>query len=224
MPPEPLQFVEMLLDLARPAPRSSVFHEIEDKLFHREWGFPLIKGRPGSRPVHRQSSEAVDVAVSGDPVAATRRIDMTDEPQQPHQREECISRDPPRAKRPMKLESGKLFEDGLRSGRHAELEVAVCGSDPDQRVKKRERADDVPSGAMSLNQPRLREACIEMRLRALNLDARGFLDDAAHAEMLLSPHGVAVLRKAPFQIFRFSDVNQLVFLVVNEVDAGRAGQ
>jgi len=43
----------------------------------------------------------------------------------------------------------------------------------------------------------------------------------AHAAMLFSTRGVAVLRKAAFQVFRLSDVNQLVCLVVNKVDAGR---
>ena len=224
MPPEALEFVEMLLDLARPAPGPRVFHELEDEFFHGERGLPLIEGGPDSGPVRRQSSEAEDVAVPGDPVAAIRGIDVTDEPQQPHQREERVASDPPGAKRAVKLEAGTLLEDGLRSGRHAELDVAVRGSDPDQRIEKRVRAHDVPAGPMFLNQHRLREARVEMGLRTLDLDAGGFLHDPAHAAMLFSPHGVAVLRKAAFQVYRFSDVNQLVFLVVNKVDAGRAGK
>src|SRR5215510_8768358 len=136
MPPEALEFVEMLLDLACPAAGPSVFHEPEDELFDDECGFPLIKGGPNNGPVRRQSSEAPDVAVPRGSVAAIRGIDMTDEPQEPHQREEGVSRDLPGAKRPMKLEAGILFEDGLREGRHAELEVAVRGSNPDQRVEK----------------------------------------------------------------------------------------
>ena len=77
---------------------------------------------------------------------------------------------------------------------------------------------------MSLNQPRLRETRVTVGLRTLDLDARGFLHDPAHAAMLFSPQGVAVLRKAAFQVFCFSDINQLVLLVVNEVNAGRAGK
>jgi len=121
----------MLLDLARPAPGPSVFHEAEDELFHGECGFPFIEGGPNSSPVQRQSSEAEDVAVPRGSVAPIRGIDMTDEPQEPHQREESVSSNLPGAKRPMKLEAGILLEYDLRSGRHAELEVAVRGSDPD---------------------------------------------------------------------------------------------
>ena len=77
---------------------------------------------------------------------------------------------------------------------------------------------------MFLNQHRLRKARVEMGLRTLDIDAGGFLHDPAHAPMFFSPQNVAVLRKAPFQVFRLSDVNQFVLLVVNEVDAGRAGK
>ena len=77
---------------------------------------------------------------------------------------------------------------------------------------------------MSLNQPRLRETRVKMSLRTLDFDARRFLHDPAHAAMLFSQQGVAVLRKTAFQVVCLSDVNQLVFLVVNEVDAGRAGK
>src|ERR1041385_6213046 len=224
MPPEAVEFVEMFLDSARPVPGSGVFHEVEDELFTGESGFPLVKGGPGISPVQRQPSEAKHIAVFGDPAAAIRGIDVTDKPQEAHQREERVSGDPPGAKRAVKLEAGTLLEEGLRSGRHAKLEVAVRRSDPDQRVKKRVRAHDVPAGPMSLNQPRLREARIKMGVRALDLDTSGFLDDPPHSPMLFSPEDGAVLRKAPFQVFRFSDVNQLVFLVVNEVDAGRVGK
>ena len=224
MPPEALEFVEMLLDLAGPAPGPRVFHEVEDEFFHGERGLPLIEGGPVSSPLRRQSSEAEDVAVPEDPTAAIRGIDVTDEPQEPHQREERIPSDPPGTKRPVKLESGILVKDSLRSRRHAELNVAVRGSDPDQWIKKRVRAHDVPAGPVFLNQHRLRKARVEIGLRTLDLDAGSFLHDPAHAAMLFSPQSVAVLRKAPFQVFCFSDVNQLVLLVVNEVDTGRAGK
>ena len=77
---------------------------------------------------------------------------------------------------------------------------------------------------MSLNQPRLRETRVKMSLRTLDFDARRFLHDPAHPAMLFSLHGVAVLGKTAFQVFCFSDIDQLVLLVVNEVDAGRAGK
>ena len=224
MRPETLQFVEMLLDLFRPAPGASVFHEVEDELFHGECRLTLIEGGPDAGPVRRQSSEAEHVAVPGDATAATRWIDLTDEPQEPHQREERVASDPPGTKRAVKLEAGTLVEDGLWSRRHAELDVAVRRSDPDQRIEKRVRAHDVPAGPMFLNQHRLLEARVEMGLRTLDIDAGGFLHDPAHAPMFFSPQNVAVLRKAPFQVFRLSDVNQLVLLVVNEVDAGRTGK
>ncbi len=193
MPPETLEFVEMLLDLARPAPGPGFFHEGEDELFHGECRLTLVEGCPDSGPVRRQSSEAEDVAVLGDPAAAIRGIDVTDEPQEPHQREERVASDPPGTKRAVKLEAGTLFEDDLRSRGHAELKVAVRVSDADQRIEKRVRADDVPAGPMFLNQHRLREARVEMGLRTLDLDAGGFLHDPAHAAMLFSPQRVAVL-------------------------------
>src|SRR5437899_13041546 len=121
MPPETLEFVEMLLDLARPAPGPSFFHEVEDELFHGECRLPLIEGCPDSGPVRRQSSEAEEVAVPGDPAAASRGIDVTDEPQEPHQREKRVARDPPGTKRAVKLEAGALLEHGVRSCGHAEL-------------------------------------------------------------------------------------------------------
>src|SRR5207249_546 len=148
-----------------------------------------------------------DVAVPWDPAATIRGIDVTDESQEPHQREERVSSDPPGPKRAMKFEARTLLEDGLRSRRHAEINVAVRGSDPDQRIEKRVSAHDVPAGLMSLNQPRLREARVKMGVRTLDLDAAGFFHDPAHAAMLFSPQSVAVLRKAPFQVFRFSDVD-----------------
>ena len=124
----------------------------------------------------------------------------------------------------MKLEARILLENGFRSRGHAELDVAVRGSDPDQRIEKRVRANDVPAGPIFLNQYRLREARVQIGLGTLDLDMGGFLHDPAHAAMLFSLQSVAVLRKTPFQVFRFSDVNQLVLLVVKEVDAGRAGK
>src|SRR5438067_8288071 len=108
MPPEALEFVEMLLDLARPAPGPCIFHEVEDQLFHGERGLPLIEGGPNAGPLRRQSSETEDVAVSGDPVAPIRGIDVSDQPQQPHQREERVASNPPGAKRAMKLKAGRL--------------------------------------------------------------------------------------------------------------------
>jgi len=66
---------------------------------------------------------------------------MTDVPQEPHQRKERIASDPPGAKRTVKFETGTLPEDGLRSCRHAELDVAVRGSNPDQRIENREEDD-----------------------------------------------------------------------------------
>src|SRR5262245_4703773 len=224
MPPETLEFVKMLLDLARLAPGAGVFHEVEDELLHGECRLPLIEGRPDSGPVRRQSSEAEVVAVPGHPAATIRGIDVTDEPQEPHQREERVASDPPGTKGAVKLKAGALAENGLRSRRHTELDVAVCGSDSDQRVEKRVRAHDVPAWPMFLNQYRLREARVEMVLRTLDFEARGFFHDPAHAAMLFSPQSVAVLRKAASQVFRFSNVNQLVLVVVNEVDAGRAGK
>src|SRR6266446_5132547 len=150
MPPETLEFVEMLLDLARPAPGPSGFHQAEDELFHGDCRLTLIEGGPDSGPVRRQSSEAEDVAMPGDPAAAFRGIDVTDEPQEPHQREERVARDPPGEKRAVKLEAGILLEDGLRSRRQAELDVAARGSDPDQRIEKRVRANNVPARPMFL--------------------------------------------------------------------------
>src|SRR5215831_5471070 len=137
MPPETLEFVEMLLDLARPAPGPSVFHEVEDELLHGECRLTLIEGGPDSGPVRRQSSKAEDVAVPRDPTTTIRGIDVTDEPQEPHQREERVACDPPGTKRAVKLEARILLEHGLRSRRHAELNVAVCRSDSDQRIEKR---------------------------------------------------------------------------------------
>src|SRR2546425_5135302 len=206
MPPETLEFVEMLLDLVRPTPCTSFVHEVEDELFHGECRLTLIEGGPDSGPARRKSSEAEDVTVPADPAAAIRGIDVTDEPQEPHQREKRVASDPPRTKRAVKLEAGPLLEDGLRSRRHAELNVAVRGSDPDQRIEKRVRAHDVPAGPMFLNQRRLRKARVEIGLRTLDLDAGGFLHDPAHPAMLFSPQGITVLRKAAFEVFRFPDV------------------
>src|SRR6187431_3365699 len=177
MLPEALEFVEMLLDLARFPPCPGVFHELEDELFHGECGLPLVERGPGSGPVRRQFSEAEDVAVSEHPVAAIRGIDMTDVPQEPHQRKERIASDPPGAKRTVKFETGTLPEDGLRSCRHAELDVAVRRSNPDQRIEKRVRTHDIPVRPMFLNQLRLGEARIKMGFCTLDLDTGGFLHD-----------------------------------------------
>src|SRR5262245_51021184 len=117
---------------------------------------------------------------------------MTDEPQKPHQRKERVASDPPGTKRAVKLEAGPLLEDGLRSRRHAELNIAICGSDPDQRIQKRVCAHNVPAGSMFLNQHRLCEARVEMSLRAVNLNAGSFLNDPAHAVMLFSTQSVSV--------------------------------
>src|SRR5437879_2865295 len=115
MRPEAVEFVEMLLDLARPTPRTRVLHELEDELFHGEGGLPFIEGGPDSGPLRRQSSETEDVAVRGDPVVAIRGIDVTDKLQQPHQREERVAGDPPGAKRAVKLKAGTFLEEGLGS-------------------------------------------------------------------------------------------------------------
>src|SRR5437588_3158314 len=112
---------------------------------------------------------------------------MTDEPQEPHQREERIASDPPGTKRAVKFEARTLLEDFFRSRRHAELSVAVRDADPDQRIEKRVRAHDVPAGPMFLNQHRLPETRVEVRFGKLDLDARGLLHDPAHAAMLFSP-------------------------------------
>src|SRR5579862_5120587 len=98
MPPETLEFVEMLLNLARPAPSPSVFHEVEDELFHGECRLTFIEGGPDSGPVRRQSPEAEDVAVPGSLAAAIRGIAVTDEPQEPHQCEERAASDQPGTK------------------------------------------------------------------------------------------------------------------------------
>lgn len=61
---------------------------------------------------------------------------MTDKLQQPRQCEESIARDAPGAERAMKIKAGTFLKDGLRSGRHAELDVAVCGPNSNQRIEK----------------------------------------------------------------------------------------
>src|SRR5262249_4934142 len=124
----------------------------------------------------------------------------------------------------VKFKAGTLLKDGLRSRRHAELNVALRGSDPDQGIKKRVRAHDVPARPMFLNQQGFSETRVEVRLRAADLNADGFFNDPPHAAILFSPHSVAILRETPLQVLRFSDVNQHVLQVVNEVDAGRAGK
>src|ERR1051326_5270791 len=223
MPPEEVEFVEIFLDLARPAPGPG-FHKAEDELFHSERGFPFVEGGPDFSPFRRQSSEATDVAVFWDPLAAIRRIDVADEPQEPHQREERVASDPPGTKRAVKLEAGILVKDGFRSRRHAKLNVAVGRSDSDERIKKRVRAGDVPARPMFLDQQGFRKARVEMSLRAPDLDPGRVPHDPAHTAMLFALQRIAVLRKPPFQVFRFSDINEFVLLVVNEVNAGRAGK
>src|SRR3989442_7639052 len=121
MPPETLEFVEMLLDLARPAPGPGGFHEDEDELFHGDCRFTLIEGGPDSGPVRRQSSEAEDVGVPGHPAAAVRGIYVAGKPEEPHQREESVASYAPRTKRAVKLATAQLGEDWLPERRHAEL-------------------------------------------------------------------------------------------------------
>ena len=76
---------------------------------------------------------------------------------------------------------------------------------------------------MFLNQHRLLEARVEVGLGTVDLDAGAFLYDPPHAAILFSPQCVPILRQAPFQVFRLSNVNQFVALVVNKVDARRTG-
>src|SRR5215510_9433859 len=109
---------------------------------------------------------------------------MTDELQKPHQGEKRVPCDPPRAKRAMKLETGISLNNGVGSGRHAKLDVAVGGPDPDQRIKKRVSADDVPVRLMFLNQLHLGKARIQIRLRTLDLDPGGRPYNPAHPAML----------------------------------------
>src|SRR5438093_3911303 len=111
MPPETLEFVEMLLDFAGSAPGSTAFHEVEDELFQGECRLPLIEGGPDCGPVRRQSSETEHVAIPGHPPAAIRGVEVTDEPQEPHQREERVASNPPGTKRAVKVEAGILLED-----------------------------------------------------------------------------------------------------------------
>src|SRR5207244_3936659 len=84
------------------------------------------------------------------------------------------------AKRGVKLEDGAILYDCPRSRGHAEFDVAVSGSNPDQRIEKRIRTHDVPAGPMLLSQHRLREARVEMGLRTLDLEADRFLHDPTH--------------------------------------------
>jgi hypothetical protein len=224
MSPEALEFVEMFLDFALSAPGSRIIDELKNELLHRDCRFSLIEGSPGFGPVCWQSSEAPDVTVPEGPGAAIRGIDVTDKPQKPHQCEEGIPGDPPGTKRPMKVEAGMLFENGFGSCCHTEFKVAVSGPDSNQRIEKRVGAHDVPAGPMFLNQRHLCATRVEIALRTSNLDAGGGLYNPTHAAMLFSSHGVAVLGKAAFQVFRFADVNQLIVLVVNEINAGRAGK
>ena len=136
MPPEAFEFVEILLHLVTSAPGAGALHEAEDEFFHRECGFSFVERGPDFTPVQGQSSEAEYVAVPGNPVAVSGRIDVPDKLEKPHQREERVSSDAPGAKRAVKLKTGTLLEDTIRSGRHAELDVAVRGSDTYQRVEK----------------------------------------------------------------------------------------
>src|SRR5215510_3171715 len=94
MSPEAFEFVEVLLNRARPTPGASFFHKIQDELFHGKGRLPFIEGGPDSGPVRRQSSEAEEVAVPWDPAPAIRWIDVTDELQKPHQGEERVASDP----------------------------------------------------------------------------------------------------------------------------------
>ena len=74
MPPETLEFLKMLLDLARPVPGAGVFHELEDEFFHGHCRLTLIERGPSSGPVRRQFSEAEEVTVPGDPAAVIRGL------------------------------------------------------------------------------------------------------------------------------------------------------
>src|SRR5436189_6311886 len=107
MPPEAFEFVKMFLNFARPVAGSGILHQFDDEFFDGACGLPLIKGRPLFSPLRRQSSETEDVAIPKNPVAtfleaspcraraSRRRICVTDELQQPHQREERVARDSP---------------------------------------------------------------------------------------------------------------------------------
>src|SRR5689334_291021 len=81
IPPETLEFVEMLLDLARSAPGPSAFHKLENELLHGECRLTFIEGGPDSGPVRWQSSKTEEVAVPRDPPAAIRGISVSDKPQ-----------------------------------------------------------------------------------------------------------------------------------------------
>src|ERR1051325_2828103 len=150
MPPETFELVQVLLNLAWPAPRSRLFHQVEDELFQGERRLTLIEGGPDSRPMRRQSSEAEYVAVLENPAAAIHRIGVAHEFQQPHQSEKRVAGDPSGTKRTVELKSRPFIEHGLRSRRHAELNVAVRGADPDQRIEERVRAHDIPAWPMFL--------------------------------------------------------------------------
>lgn len=74
---------------------------------------------------------------------------------------------------------------------------------------------------MFLNQLRLGEARVQMRLRTLDFDAGGFLHDPAHTAKFFASYGRTVLRQTAFQIDGLADINQFGILVENKVDAGR---
>src|SRR5262245_39212571 len=119
----------------------------------------------------------------------------------------------------MKVEARTLFEDSFRRRRHTEFEVAICLSNSDQRIEKGVGAHDVPAWPVFLNKRGFREACGEIVFYAMSLDAGGFLHDPAHTPMFFSGRSIPVLRKTPSEIFRFSDVDQIVCLVVDKVHA-----
>src|SRR5690242_7315567 len=121
----------------------------------------------------------------------------------------------------MKFKPGILVEDDLGSGCHTELEIPAHRSNSDERIEKRVRTHDIPTWSMFLNQHRLCETCVEMRLRALDFDAGCVLQNAAHAPMLFSANDSAVLRQTAFEIDGFADIDQLALTVVNQVDAWR---
>src|SRR5262249_40151225 len=184
MPPKTLEVVEIVLDLSSPAPGRRFVEEVEDEFFHGEYGLAFIEGGPNFRPVRWQPSEAEEVAVLGESAPPIRRIDVANKPQQPHQSEERIAGDPSGTKRPVKLEAGIRFEDRVGSRRQAELDVAVIGPNPDQRIEKRICARDVPVRPMFLNEHHLGKARVEISLGTLDLDAGGCPYNPAHAAML----------------------------------------
>lgn len=115
----------------------------------------------------------------------------------------------------MKVETGKLFEEGIRSRGQTEVDVALRGTDPDQRIEKRVRPHDIPAGTVLLNQQCLSETGVEVRFHSTDFDACGFFDDSARPAILLTAKGVAILRQAAFEVLRFADIDELVRSVID---------